>query len=128
MRLARLLLALTALTVSLTPVLAPASAAAQGPASSAPLPCTGTVNIVRVSEIKPGMMPTFLKAVTAQQAWYKQAGTTDEIGLMRIMVQNPDTKAFSVSETEAITTHTQPAVSRAATRDAGFDAFVALFS
>jgi hypothetical protein len=30
---------------------------------------------VRVSDIKPGMMQKFLEAVTAQEAWYKKAGT-----------------------------------------------------
>jgi len=47
---------------------------------------------------------------------------------MRVMVQNPDTKVYSVSETEAITNHTQPSRAKAPAHDAGFDAFVALFS
>ncbi len=82
------------------------------------------INIVRVSDIKPGMMDTFLKAVAAQKAWYKQAGTKDEISVMRIA----DMKTGAYSETEAITTHTSMPNSTPAKHDAGYDAFVALFT
>jgi len=89
--------------------------------------CTGNVNIVRVSDIKPGMMDKFLDAVAAQQAWYKNAGTPDEISVMRLMDQNSDTKAWTLSDTQAITTHIMPARSQSLTHDAAWDAFVAMF-
>jgi hypothetical protein len=78
------------------------------------------------------MMDQFLKAVAAQQAWYKAAGTTDKIGVMRILVQDPATKAYTASETQAITTHIMPTqlATRTGTRpdQAGWDAFVKMFS
>jgi hypothetical protein len=40
---------------------------------------------VSISEIKPGMMQKFLEAVAARQAWYKNAGTCDQITVMRII-------------------------------------------
>ena len=73
------------------------------------------------------MMQKFLQAVTAQQAWYKTAGTPDQISVMRIMTQDSTTKAWSTSETEAITTHIEPARPNGPAHDAGYDAFVALF-
>ena len=72
------------------------------------------------------MMDQFLKAVAAQQAWYKAAGTTDKIGVMRILVQDPATKAYTASETQAITTHIMPTQRATGPRpdQAGWDAFV----
>jgi hypothetical protein len=110
MRLSRLFLALTVFSaLSLNPALCPTPAAAQQiPTAPSSLPCTGNVNIVRLSDVKPGMMDKFLKATAAQQAWYKNAGLPDQVGVMRIMERNPDTKAYAVSETQAITTHIIP--------------------
>ena len=122
----RSLFLLFALAASLTPALAPSPAAAQ--AAAAALPCTGNINIVRISDIKPGMMDKFLQAVAAQKAWYKNAGTPDQIGVMRILDRDPNTKAYTLSETQAITTHIELANSKQPTHDAGYDAFVALFS
>jgi hypothetical protein len=93
----------------------------------AALPCHGDINVVRISEIKPGMMAKFLAAVAAQQAWYKQAGTTDRIEVMRIMDRGPNTKAYSLSETQAITTHSISTSAKNPAHDAGYDAFVAMF-
>ena len=126
MRTRRSLFLLFALAASLTPALAPAPAAAQ-PAPAA-IPCTGNINVVRISEVKPGMMDKFLQAVAAQKAWYKNAGTPDRIGVMRILDRDPNTKAYTLSESQAITTHVEPANSKAPAHDAAFDAFVALFS
>ena len=107
-------------------VLSSTPAAAQQPTTR--LACDGTYNIVRVSEIKPGMIQKFLEAVAAQQAWYKKAGTPDQITIMRIIDRNPDTKVASYSETQAITSHTRPGDSSAPPpHDAGYDAFVALY-
>jgi hypothetical protein len=128
MRLSSLFLALTVVSASLNPALCPTPAAAQQAPPS--YPCNGNVNIVRISDIKPGMMDTFLKAIAAQQAWYKNAGTPDQIGVMRIMEQDPATKTWSISETQAITTHIMPTKRSGGPRpdQAGWDAFVKMFS
>src|SRR5437868_1452427 len=130
MRIARLLLSLAVCTASFTPALCPTPATAQTPpaAAEAPLPCSGRVNIVRVSDIKPGMMDKFLQAVAAQAAWYKKAGLSDEIGVMRIMEQDPATKAWKLSETKTMTTHVMPANHEGPKHDAEWDAFVAMFA
>ncbi|MEG9437205.1 hypothetical protein JAO29_13685 [Edaphobacter sp. HDX4] len=123
----RLASCLFAFAVVLSPLaLSPAPAAAQQPTT--PLACDGTYNIVRVSEIKPGMMQKFLQAAAAQQAWYKQAGTPDQITVMRIIDRNPDTKVATYSDTQALTSHTRPGdSSQPPAHDAGYDAFVALY-
>src|ERR1039457_819759 len=105
MRLSRLFLALTVFSASLNPAFCPTPAVAQQAPAFAQFPCSGKVNVIRISDIKPGMMDQFLKAVAAQQAWYKAAGTPDEIGVMRILERDPTTKAYTVSKTQAITTH-----------------------
>ena len=131
MRLSRYVLALAILSASLTPAFCLAPAAAQSaPAARALLPCAGTVNIVRLSDIKPGKMDEFLKAAAAQQAWYKAAGLPDTIGVLRILDQDPATKAYATSATQAITTHTilPGGGAASAPHDAAWDAFVALFS
>ena len=120
MRLATCLLAFAAFA---TPLMSSAPSAAQQ--TRTPLPaCDGNYNIVRLSDIKPGMFQKFLDAVAAQKAWYQKAGRTDEITVMRII----DLKSGSYSTTQAITTHIEPAGSPiGVTHDAGYDAFVALF-
>lgn len=88
------------------------------------------MNIVRVSEIKPGMMAKFMEAVAAQQAWYTSKGTPDKIEAMRVMEQAAGTKTWSFSETQAVTNHIEPAIrpgGKGPAHDAGYDAFVALF-
>jgi hypothetical protein len=129
MHISRQLMVLAVLVASLNPAICPAPAAAQqAPAAATPPLCTGDVHIVRVSEIKPGMMSKFLDAVAAQKAWYKNAGSPDEIYAMRLEVQNPDTKAYSFSETQALTNHIIPTGrGKGPAHDAGYDAFVALF-
>jgi hypothetical protein len=128
MRLVRLLIAVSTLALSFNPVFAPTPAAAQRAPAAAPIPCNGSLNIVRVSEIKPGMMQKFLEAVSAQQAWYKAAGTDDKVEVMRVMEQDPTTKAWGLSETQALTAHIEPAARQTnPPHDAAFDAFVTLF-
>ncbi len=126
MRLAPVLLAFAVFISPLTSAVMPTSAVAQqAPATP---PCTGNLNIIRISEIKTGMMNTFLQAVNAQQAWYKSAGTPDQISVMRVMTRNPDTKVYAFSESEALTSHVEPGDrAKGPTHDAGYDAFVALF-
>jgi hypothetical protein len=47
---------------------------------------------------------------------------------MRIMDQDPTSKAYTVSETQAITTHIMPAGrTNGPAHDAGYDAFVTMF-
>jgi hypothetical protein len=123
-------LALAVFATTLSPALCASPALAQqAPAVRAPMPCSGSVNLVRLSEVKPGMMDKFLKAVAAQQAWYKNAGMPDAIGAMRIMEQDATTRAWTTSETQAITTHIIPAGgARGPAHDAAWDAFVAMFS
>jgi hypothetical protein len=129
MNLARILVAISAFAIPLNPALTSLQAAAQqGQAPAAFSPCSGNVNIVRVSDVKPGMMQKFLDAVSAQQDWYKKAGTPDEISVMRVMEQNPDTKAWTLSATQAITTHVMPDRSKSLAHDAAWDAFVAMFT
>jgi hypothetical protein len=131
MRLSRLLLALTVFSASLNPAFCPTPAAAQqAPAARAPIPCDGKLNVVRLSDIKPGMMNQFLKAIAAQQAWYAAAGTSDKIGVMRILEQDPTTKAWTTSETQAITTHIMSPQRPTGPRpdQAGWDAFVKMFA
>ena len=127
MRSLRLLLAILAISAVLTPLGSKQAAAQQAPAA-APL-CTGMMNIVRVSEIKPGMMSKFMEAVAAQQAWYTSKGTPDKIDVMRLMEQDA-TKKWSFSETQVLTNHIEPAIrpsGKGPAHDAGYDAFVALF-
>ena len=88
------------------------------------------MNIVRVSEIKAGMMAKFMEAVAAQQAWYTSKGTPDKIGAMRVMEQAAGMKTRAFSETQAVTTHIEPAIrpgGKGPAHDAGYDSFVALF-
>ncbi|HEX9202018.1 MAG TPA: hypothetical protein VF865_20850 [Acidobacteriaceae bacterium] len=130
MRVFRSLLVLGALLAPLTwaPVSAPALAQ-QAPADYTPLPCSGNIEVVRLSDIKPGMMLKFFEAVATQQAWYKKAGTPDQIEIKRVVERDPATKLFKISQTQAVTSHIEPA-SRAKdpAHDAGYDAFVALYN
>jgi hypothetical protein len=86
-------------------------------------PCEGDYNIVRVSDIKPGMTQKFLDAVAAQQAWYKNAGTQDKIVLMRIY----DRDSHSYSTTQMMTSHISPSGAPPVKHDAAFEAFANLY-
>ncbi len=102
------------------------AATASAQQASPVMACNGNMNVIRVSEIKPGMMPTFLKAVAAQTAWYKSKGSSDVIGVERVLEQNPSTKSYQISETSVITTHIE--TQKQPTQDDAYKAFVALFS
>jgi|SwirhisoilCB3_FD_contig_31_13934148_length_607_multi_3_in_0_out_0_2 hypothetical protein len=91
------------------------------------VPCPGHVNLVRISNIPPGMMDKFMQAVQAQKAWYKGHGMSDQIEVMRVLVQDPATKAWKYSDTQAITTHIQSGPGQPK-HDAAWDAFVAKFA
>jgi len=99
------------LTCSLFASIAIQAQAPSAPASSAstaPPACDGSYNVVRVSEIKPGMMSTFMKAVAGHQAWYAAAGAPDKIVAMRVIDRDPATKVQSYSETQMVTSHVEP--------------------
>jgi hypothetical protein len=128
MQFARWIIAVSALAIPLNVAFAPLPAAAQQAAAPTLASiCGGDVNLVRVSEIKPGKMDKFLEAVAAQQAWYKKADPPDQISAMCVMEQNRDTKAWTIFETQAITLHVMPDRKESLTHDAAWDAFVALF-
>lgn len=97
--------------------------------SSASSVCEGDVNVIRVSEIKPGMMETFLKAVDGHKAWYAAAGAPDKITAMRVIDRDPATKAQKWSETTVVTTHIEPATRAKALPPEGdsYKAFVDLY-
>ena len=121
MRIASCLLAFAALTASL--VLPATPAAAQQPTTPPPA-CDGSYNIIRISDINPGMMQKFLDAVAAQQAWYQNAGVSDQIAVMRII----DMKAGTYVPDQAVTSHVEPSMrGKRPVHDAGYDAFVAMF-
>jgi hypothetical protein len=126
MRFASKLLAVAVLSspIALTSTPARAQGAA---AASPPPPCAGLYTILRISDIKPGQMKTFLDAVAAQQAWYRSHGLVDQIVLERVIDRDPQTKAAGYSETTAITDHVgyNPGADRP--EDDAFKAFTALF-
>ena len=130
MRLSLLFLTVIVLCASPNPGLSQGAASAQqAPAGdNAPLPCTGNIDVVRLSDIKPGMMLKFIEAVALQQAWYRKAGTADQIQVKRVTERDPVTKLFKISETQAVTSHIEPARREGdPPHDAGYDAFVALY-
>jgi len=128
MKVARLLLTVTLLSAPLTPAFYATPAVAQAPATPPPIPCPGNVNIVRFDDVKPGMMPRFLEAVAAQQAWYKKGGASDVIGVLRILDRDPATKTLTVSETQAMTTRVYSPDTKEPAHDADYAAFVAMFN
>ena len=97
----------------------------QTPVPPASASCDGTPTIVRVSEVKPGMMPDFLKAVDAHRAWYRSHGfTTNQIYALRVY----DRAANRFSETEALTFHINPPSSGAPVeQDDSYKAFVKMY-
>jgi len=75
---------------------------AQMPSAGTPSPCDGTMVITRVSLIKPGQMSLFLKAVDAQQLWYRASGVpTNRIVVGKVI----DPRTGVVSDTEVVTYH-----------------------
>ena len=121
MRHARLLLTFALFAFAFAFASHPASAQTRADAPA----CSGKLNIIRVSEIKPGMKDTFLKAVAAQQAWYKSRGTDDVITVEQTMEFQP-TPHFV--DNIYITTHTSTPNRANPPQDDGYKAFVALFN
>src|SRR5437868_1733309 len=124
MRTYRLLLALAACLASLTIT----ATAQQTSEHEAPLPCTGNIEVVRLSDIKQGTMLQFFEAVALQQAWYKKMGTTDQIEIKRVVEWDTNSKAYLISETQAVTSHLEPAVrGKELPHDPDYEKFVALY-
>jgi len=129
MRVFRSLVALALLSVLLFPKFAQATVIAQqAVADDEPLPCTTMVDVVRLSEIKPGKLPKFFEAVALQQAWYRKAGGNDTIQIKRVTQKDPATGVYKISETQVVTSHIEPASRKQPAHDAGYDEFVALFN
>ena len=91
-----------------------------------PVSCTGTPAVVRVSEVKPGMMDDFLKAVDAHRAWYRSHGfTANQIYASRVYEPGPNA-AFS--STEVLTFHVNPPTASAPIQqDDSYKAFVKMY-
>jgi hypothetical protein len=123
------LLPLLTLTAALC---APALSAQSTKLPTATMPaCDGVLVNIRTSDIKPdSSMDKFLAAVTAQKAWYTSHGyTDDQIFVAKILVRDPDTKAYTYSDKQAMTYHFySPASSSSPAHDAAWDAFVKLFA
>jgi hypothetical protein len=91
-------------------------------------PCTTSLKIVRLSEIKPGKMAKFLQAAAAQQAWYKDAGAPDEIEVLRVLKLDPATKSYTFSDAEAMTSHIEPfGRPKGRAQDSRYGAFVKMY-
>jgi hypothetical protein len=87
--------------------------------------CDGNMAVVRVSEIKPDSMNKFIAAVAAQKDWYATHSLPDKIFATKIL----DRASSTYSTTEAMTYHFYGSGTPSEPKhDAGFDAFVKLFS
>jgi hypothetical protein len=107
---------------------APASTATQTAPAALPA-CDGVYNILRLSEITPtGSMEKFMAAVAAQQAWYASHGYPDIIFAARVLKRDPQTGAFSYSDTQMLTYHYIQVRSQAVTHDAAWDAYVKMYN
>ena len=88
--------------------------------------CSGSVDVLRVSKVKPGQMALFLKASQDQEAWYKSHGLKDSFTVPRVFPAG--SKAGTpVGADTAITLHTNTDPKRPA-NDAGWNAFVKEFA
>ncbi len=95
-------------------------------------PCDGNITVVRVSEIKPGGTLEGLQAsITAQVAWYRANGITDnQIVISRVILRDKTTGAHSYSDSEVIIYHLRPpSADRTPNHgDAGWNAFIKLYN
>jgi hypothetical protein len=107
------------------------SPAAVNPPSTGSQLCEGVSVRVRVSYIKPGMMPLFEKAVAAQQAWYDGAAGPGkhQILLGKVVDTSLLSEKKSFSESQALTYHVYPAgMATAPPSDEAYKAFVKMYS
>jgi LPS sulfotransferase NodH len=127
----RIVTLLTALVLLGAPIIATSNAqsAPAQPAASAPPPCDGVYNIVRISEITPtGSIDKFMAAVAAHQAWYASHGFSDIVFAARVISRDPQTHAFSYSDTQMVTYHYSRPNNPPTTHDAAWDAYVKLYN
>jgi hypothetical protein len=89
----------------------------------------GQIVAVRVSRIVEGGSRTgFDKAVADQLAWYRSHGfAANRLVTADVIVQDPRTKAWSVSSTEVMSLHINPPAIGAIKTDATWNAFVSEF-
>lgn len=70
--------------------------------------CDGHIAILRVSDVKPGAMKTFMAAVDANLAWYRKNGVKDnQIVASRVIVKDEKTGQMKYSD-EMIIYHINP--------------------
>jgi hypothetical protein len=101
------------------------------PPAAAPLCGTDAVRLaIRVSDIKPGTMDTFLSAIKAHQAWYKSHGYPDDVIVYgKLIVRDPSSNAMVFSDSEVLTYHFfGPMTQAQPVHDAAWDAYVKLYS
>jgi hypothetical protein len=89
----------------------------------------GQIVVMRVSRIiEGGSRAGFEKGVSDQLAWYRSHGfTANRLTTSDIIVQDPKTKAWSVSPTEVLSLHINPPAIGAIKPDEAWNAFVAEF-
>jgi len=87
--------------------------------------CAGKPVTIRYSEIKPGQLETFKKAVAAHNAWYAAGKNATRTTLIRVIKRSGDKAAYDDGAAMTMTvydTKPQPA------RDAAYAAFVKLYN
>ena len=89
----------------------------------------GQVVVLRISRIlEDGSRPGFEKGVSDQLAWYRSHGfTANRLVTADVIVQDPRTKAWSISATEVMSLHINPPAIGAIKPDAAWNAFVSEF-
>lgn len=89
------------------------------------LQCTGKRVTIRYSEIRPGQLETFKKAVAAHNAWYAAGKNATRTTLIRVVKRNGDKFAYDDGAAMTMTVYdTKPQP----TRDAAYAAFVKLYN
>lgn len=89
--------------------------------------CDGDVTIVRVSAIKPGALQTFMAAVAAHKAWYRDHGFKDNVIVAsRVILSDEKTHTSKYSDAEVVTYHLRPPgpAQTQPKHDAAWDAYV----
>ncbi len=125
----RLVTLVVAAVLALLTPLAHAQAPTADEQKAAISTCAGTLGVVRVSEIKPGKMDLFLKAVEAQAAWYQSHGLTEHvIYAARISERDAATGTIRDSETQAMSFHFNSLSGPQVPHDAAWNAFVKMFA
>ncbi|OQW48308.1 MAG: hypothetical protein A4S16_01215 [Proteobacteria bacterium SG_bin6] len=89
------------------------------------LQCTGKRVAIRYSEIKPGQIETFKKAVAAHNAWYAAGKNGTRTTLIRVIKRSGDKTVYDDGAAMTMTVYdTKPQPPR----DAAYAAFVKLYT